>query len=335
MTSRKGYSGLAHPAPVSSNVPLVTVITPAYNRAEYLDEVIRSVLSQDYPHIEYIVLDDGSTDTTKDILEAFRGRIRAESQENIGETRTVNKGFALATGEIIGVVNSDDPLLPGAVRHAVETLTSDPKLMVAYPDWKMIDERGSLLETITTHEFDYVDMLRWHHCVPGPGAFFRRELVDVLGGRDPQFRYVADFDFWLRAGLVGPFRRIPETLATFRLHPAGATSSAKGREMADEHLRLVEKIYSLPGLPEGVRAVRREAFGSANYIAGCVCGDESSLIKKKYFAAALLNSPLKYLSEYENRLPGIRHEFRHGWRGHVKGLANRVTSPRSSKRPSG
>jgi hypothetical protein len=146
---------------------------------------------------------------------------------------------------------------------------------------------------------------------------------------------VADFDFWLRAGLVGPFRRIPETLATFRLHPAGATSSAKGREMADEHLRLVKKIYALPSLPEDVRAVRREAFGSANYIAGCVCGDGSSLLKKRYFAAALLNSPTKYHSEYRNRMPGIRYELRHGWRGHAKDLIKRVTGLRRSlHRPS-
>ncbi len=299
--------------------PLVTVITPAYNRADYLEEVIRSVLAQDYPELEYIVLDDGSTDGTPEILKRYLGRIVAESHPNMGETRTVNKGFRMARGEIVGVVNSDDPILPGAIRRAVETLQSDQDLLVAYPDWKMIDGQGEIVERIRTHEYAYLDMLRWHHCVPGPGAFFRREVVERLEGRDPQFRYIADFDFWLRAGLLGPFRRIPETLATFRLHTGGATSSGKGTQMAEEHTRLVKKIFELPDLPEAVKAVRREAFSSAYYIGGCVCGDEPSLTRKRYFLLALLNCPTKYLSEYRDRLPVIARELRAGWIGHVKG----------------
>lgn len=299
--------------------PLVTVITPAYNRADYLEGVIESVLAQDYPNLEYIVLDDGSTDGTLDILNRYEGRIVAASHRNIGETRTVNKGFRMARGEIIGVVNSDDPILPGAVRRAVETLQSDRDLLVAYPDWNMIDRRGEILQTIRTHEYAYVDMLRWHHCVPGPGTFFRREVIERPEGRDPQFRYVADFDFWLRAGLRGPFRRIPEILATFRLHTDGATSAGKGAQMAEEHTRLVKKIFGLPGLPESVRAVRREAFSSAYYIAGCVYGDGPSVTRKGYFVAALVYSPAKYFSEYRHRLPVIVGELRRGWLRHLKG----------------
>jgi glycosyltransferase involved in cell wall biosynthesis len=94
---------------------LVTIITPAYNRANYLDETIQSILNQDYPNLEYIVLDDGSKDNTVEVLKKYRGRIIWETHPNIGETRTVNKGLSMAHGDIIGIVNSDDPLLPGAV----------------------------------------------------------------------------------------------------------------------------------------------------------------------------------------------------------------------------
>jgi len=299
--------------------PLVTVITPAYNRADYLEEVIRSVLAQDYPNLEYIVLNDGSTDGTPEILKRYEGRIVAESHRNMGETGTVNKGFRMAQGEIVGVVNSDDPILPGAVRRSVETLQSDRDFLVAYPDWNMIDARGEILRTVRTHEYAYLDMLRWHHCVPGPGAFFRREVIERLEGRDPQFRYVADFDFWLRAGLLGPFRRIPETLATFRLHTGGATLSGQGARMAEEHICLVKKIFGLPGLPEAVRAVRREAFSSAHYVAGCVVGNDPPLARKRYFLAALLYCPAKHLSEYRGRLSHIADELRGGWLGHLKG----------------
>jgi hypothetical protein len=93
--------------------------------------------------------------------------------------------------------------------------------------------------------------------------------------------------------------------------------------MAEEHIRLAEKIYALPDLPYGVLSVRREAFGSANYIAGCVYGDTHAWAKKRYFLMALLNSPLKYLHEYRDRLPVIRHELRYGWRAHIREMLKR------------
>lgn len=210
------------------NAPLVTVITPAYNRADYLAETIDSVLLQDYPNIEYVVLDDGSTDSTVQVLQRYANRLTWESRQNVGETRTVNRGFERARGEIVGIVNSDDPLLPGAIRMIAQLMQERPELLVVYPDWDMIDADGNRIERITTFEYDYINMLRWHHCIPGPGAFFQRSVVDQLGGRDPEFRYVADFEFWLRAGMLGPFARIPRTLATFRWHPGGASSRDKG-----------------------------------------------------------------------------------------------------------
>lgn len=101
---------------------LVTIITPTYNRASYLDETIKSVLRQNYSKIDYIVIDDGSTDNTQDVLAKYLDKITCVHQSNIGETRTVNKGIAMAKGEIICIVNSDDPLLPGAIEKAVKTL---------------------------------------------------------------------------------------------------------------------------------------------------------------------------------------------------------------------
>lgn len=305
--------------------PLVSVITPAYNRADYLEEVIQSVLAQDYPNIEYIVLDDGSTDGTAAIIDRHRGQIRAETHTNMGETQTVNRGFALASGAIVGVINSDDPLLPGAISKSVETFAADPRLIVTYPDWNMIDAHGTLIRTVRPPDYDYVDMLRWHHCLPGPGAFFRKEVADRLGGRDARFRYIADFDFWLRAGLIGPFAHIPEVLATFRNHPSGASSASRGRRMAQEHLDLVRKIYALPDLPAPARAVRREAFSSAYYVGGAVSSSRSSMLKKKLYVQAMLYRPTKYAAEYRGRMGPIKRELRHGWRRHFKSLLRTLT----------
>lgn len=291
----------------SVGLPLVTVITPAYNRADYLVETIESVLSQDYPNLEYIVLDDGSKDNTREILAKYDGKIRWESHENMGETRTVNKGFKMANGEIIGVVNSDDPLLPGAITALVSRLVSGPELLVVYPDWDMVDKDGNVIDHITTQDYSYIKMLRCFHCVPGPGAFFRRRTVEVLGGRDAGFRYVADFDFWLRAGMYGAFARVPLTLATFRVHPGSATVSQRGSLMAEEHVSLLKKIYSHQRLPAeaGRFAVRHEAYSNAYYIAGVTCGEELRLKRIMYYMLSLYYSPWAYLGDNAWRMQPV------------------------------
>lgn len=289
-----------------SDIRVVTVITPTYNRGDYLVETIESVLSQDIAEVapltlEYIVLDDGSTDDSREILERYAGRIRSESHPNMGEVRTVNRGFEMAHGDIIGVVNSDDPLLPGAIAAIVQFMRDNPEKGVVYPDWNMIDAEGKLVQHVRTFDYSYVDMLRWHHCVPGPGTFFRRDVVTRLNGRDPRFRYVSDFDFWLRAGLITDFARVPSTLATFRMHPGSASSSQTNEDMADEHIVLVNKIFALPGLTEEALRVKRESYSSAHYIAGCVCQSSTLSRRARYFGKAVALSPGKYLLEYRKR----------------------------------
>jgi glycosyltransferase involved in cell wall biosynthesis len=285
------------------NIPLVTVITPTYNRADYIVETINSVLDQGYPALEYIVLDDGSKDNTVSLLRSYKTRIVWDEHPNMGEANTVNKGFSMARGSIVGVVSSDDPLLPNALNSIVEFMIANPEIGVVYPDWNMIDAEGKLITHIRTFDYNYLNMLRWHHCMPGPGTFFRKEIVESLNGRDPQFRYVSDFDFWLRAGLISPFARIPQTLATYRVHPSSASTSQTGHRMAEEHITLVNKIYSLPNLPSDVVRVKRESYGSAYYIAGCVCQTCDFRVRRNYFRRAVLYSPWKYVTEYRrNRL---------------------------------
>ncbi len=280
------------PKPVApGELPLVTVITPAYNRASYLDETIRSVLGQDYPNLEYIVLDDGSTDNTREVLGQYDGRISWETHPNMGETGTVNKGFGLARGEIVVVVNSDDPLLPGAVRTAVDFMQAHPRVLVAYPDWNFIGPKSEVMEHIRVREYDYRFMVGHHFCTPGPGAFIRRRAIEAAGGRDPSFRYVADFEFWLRVARHGTLARIPATLATFRVHPSSASVSDRGEQMAQEHIRLVEHVYAAPGLPPEILKVRRQAFAWANYAAAATSG-RSRRRAARYYCRALGYYPL-------------------------------------------
>lgn len=276
---------------MSDLLPMVSVITPAYNRASYLDETILSVLGQDYPKVEYIVLDDGSTDNTREVLGKYDGRIIWETHPNIGETRTVNKGLAMAHGEIVVVVNSDDPLLPGAVSEAVAFMQSHPDILVAYPDWNYIGPNSEVTGHIRVREYDYLYMVGHHFCNPGPGAFIRRRAFELAGLRDTSFRYVADFEYWLRLGMYGQFARIPKTLATFRVHSDSASVSARGVQMAEEHIRLVNKVYSDPDLPREALSVRRQAFAWAHHEAGVTCG-RAHVKAAKHYCRAVLYYPL-------------------------------------------
>lgn len=287
------------------DLPLVSLITPVYNRENLLEETILSILAQDYLNLEYIVIDDGSTDNTLAVIMKYDRKLVWRHQINSGESAAVNSGFALAQGEILGVVNSDDPLLPGAVNTIVDFFQAHPDVMVVYPDWLMIDAEGKLIKEMPSPDYDYLNMLRWHRCMPGPGTFFRREVIERLKGRDCGFRYVADFEFWLRAGLEMKFARLPEYLATFRQHSDSASVCRQGWAMAKEHIRLVRLFYARPDLPACVYKLKREAFSSAFFVAGGVIGD-APFGRALFLALAFLCAPLKYFGEYRYRL----HEFR-------------------------
>ena len=279
---------------MTCGLPLVSIVTPAYNRASYLDETMQSVLNQDYAHIEYIVLNDGSTDNTEEVLRKYAGRLIWETHPNMGETRTVNKGWGMAHGDIVAVVNSDDPLLPGAVSAAVVYMQAHPDILVAYPDWNMIGPDSKVTRHIEVREYDYLYMLKRHECTPGPGAFIRCKAFELTEMRDPEFKYVADFEYWLRLGLYGKFARIPNTLATWRMHPDAASLSAKGAAMADEHIRLMDKLYSNPDLPAEVRKARAEAYSWAYLVGAITCGS-ARREAAKYLLKSVSYHPQGYL----------------------------------------
>lgn len=272
--------------------PLVSVITPTYNRADFLSETIQSVLSQDYPHFEYIVLDDGSKDNTHEVLSQYHdARMFWESHPNMGESRTVNKGLAIAKGEFIIVVNSDDPILHGLLRVGVEFMKAYPDILVAYPDWIMIDEHSQKMQDVPMYDYHYAQLLQWHYCHIGPGAIIRRRALELESQRSTKYRYVADYEFWLRVGLHGPMARIPKQLATWRSHSGAATLSSANRKIAQEHIEVIKDYYQHPNLPTEVLQVKKEAICNAYYIAASLCLPKYRLTALWYFARAFGTLP--------------------------------------------
>lgn len=203
---------------VPANPPLVSIVTPTYNQADFLAATLDSMLLQDYPNIEYIVLDDGSTDGTQAVLEQYRGRVHWERQANMGQSRTLNKAWANARGEYLGYLSSDDLLLPHAISTLVSALQAHPNALVSYCDFDLIDGKGRRTGAVRSPDYDYRRMVEELICPPGPGALFRRSLFDQIGGWNENLRKIPDFEYWLRAGRIGPFVRVPEVLAQYRVH---------------------------------------------------------------------------------------------------------------------
>ncbi|MHB1702463.1 MAG: glycosyltransferase, partial [Acidobacteriaceae bacterium] len=193
--------------------PLVSIVIPAYNHGHYLEEAIQSVLSQDYQHIELIVINDGSSDNTAEILERYRGSFYVETQPNAGQARTLNKGWTMSRGEILAYLSADDFLLPRAVSTAVDYLHTHPDVVLTYSDFYLVDPSSAVIRGVQTPDYNYKDMVTRLICPPGPGAFFRRSAFLAAGLWDVSLRQMPDFEYWLRLGQYGNFARIPEELA--------------------------------------------------------------------------------------------------------------------------
>ncbi|SFU91751.1 Glycosyl transferase family 2 [Polaromonas sp. YR568] len=249
-----------------NSTPLVSLVVPAYNHADYLKECIESILAQDYPRVELIVLDDGSTDATPDTLRAYGGRFRWESQTNMGQSATLNKGWGMARGDILGYLSADDVLRPQAVSEAVAALNSRPELVATYSDFDLIDEHSRSVRTVATRDFDARDLVLDLVCQPGPGAFFRREAFLRAGPWNPELRQNPDLDFWLRLCLVGGFLRIPKVLAGFRVHEGSATYQSTNIARADEPVLMTRRFIAISGLPDWITAANHRVVATG-YVA--------------------------------------------------------------------
>ena len=207
--------------------PRVSVITPSFNQARYLPAAIESVLSQDYPHIEYGVVDGGSTDGSREILEASGGRLSWwVSEPDAGQTQAINKGFARASGDVFAWLNSDDVYYPGAVREAVDFLTSHPEVGMVYGDADYIDASGATLGRFPAARTDYRKLRRGYVHIPQQAAFFRARLWKMVGPLDESFHFAMDYDLWVRIAAVSPIAYHPRRWAGFRLHEEGKTLTA-------------------------------------------------------------------------------------------------------------
>jgi glycosyltransferase involved in cell wall biosynthesis len=221
-----------------------SVITPVYNGEKFLVETIKSVLSAANAFsVEYIVVNDGSTDNTSNLLSQFSKELVIVNQENAGEASAVNTGIEKSKGRYLIVLSSDDLLKSRDLfEHSKNIFSSNPHISVVYPDWQIIDSDGKVLEEKKVREYSFERLFAEFDCLPGPGAVFRRDFALQVGGRDTSFKFVSDYDFWLRMSQYGPFIRIPFVLAQWRKHENSTSIGSKGFAMGMERILVIKNF---------------------------------------------------------------------------------------------
>lgn len=249
-----------------SDTPLVSIVVPAYNLGHYIGATIDSILAQDYPRVQLIVIDDGSRDNTREVLARYTGRLQWESQPNAGQVAAMNRGWAMAEGEILSWIGADDMLLPHAVSTSVRELRAHPEVVLTYCDFNQIDPNGRVIRRVRTPDYSYRDMVAKVICPPGPGAFFRRAAAHATGAWDASLKIMLDYDYWLRLGLHGPFRRIPRVLALYRIHPGQETFSRMDEGKAAEPVRVITRLFEAHALPGELLAEKARALGNAHLV---------------------------------------------------------------------
>jgi glycosyltransferase involved in cell wall biosynthesis len=234
----------------TSDLPTVSIVTPSYNQAHFIEETIRSVLAQGYPQLEYIIVDGGSTDGSVEIIQKYASQLSWWiSEKDKGHAEALNKGFAHATGDILAWLNSDDTYYPGAVAGAVAYLQAHPETGMVYGDADLTDNAGRVIGRFVSRQTDYNRLLRGSVYIPQATTFFRADLWRQVGPLDLSLFFAFDYNFWVQLAKVSRLQYLPQLWATFRLHNEGKS------------VRFDDRCY-----PDMLRVYQRERGRSLSWL---------------------------------------------------------------------
>jgi glycosyltransferase involved in cell wall biosynthesis len=231
-------------------LPKISVITPTLNQGQFIEDTIRSVLLQNYPNLEYIVIDGGSTDGTQDILKRYDDAIAWISEPDKGQVDAINKGFAKATGEVIAYLNSDDMYLPNTLLAVGKAFLAAPQAQIFTGKCINIDVNGKTIRPLITSyknlllSFGNDKILKIINYISQPATFWRINLLDSIGYFNPDYRFAMDYDYWLRISQSHKIYFLDQYLANFRIYPSSISGSDSKKQFEEEYR--VSKKYSNP-----------------------------------------------------------------------------------------
>ena len=257
--------------------PLISIVTPSYNQAKYIEQTIQSVLEQDYPRVEYLVVDGLSTDNSVEVIKKYSlesdsllsdNQSRSidwwVSEKDSGQGEAINKGLSRTTGEIVAWLNSDDYYLPGTLAAVVKAFEEYPDVVMVYGDMLAVDEHGQTFNTLKYKQLSLQDLLCFQ-IIGQPSVFFRREAYEKTNGLDTTFHFLLDHHLWIRIAQHGKILHVPQTWSAARYH-AEAKNRAKAVEFGQEAFRILAWAKSQAGLAEAVSGVERRARASAHRV---------------------------------------------------------------------
>ncbi|UYN88720.1 MAG: glycosyltransferase [Anaerolineales bacterium] len=247
----------------SSDQPLVSIITPSYNQAAFLEDTILSVTGQDYPNLEYFVVDGGSNDGSVELIKRYANKLDWwVSEPDQGQADAINKGLARTKGEFVAWLNSDDFYRPGAVAQAVAALQQNPQAGIVYADLDSIDRTGRIFNTIHYRQFSLLDLLSFE-IIGQPTVFMRRAVLQQAGPLDASYRYLLDHQLWLRMLQQAPAMYVPAVWAAAR-HHASAKNVGEAAGFGREAMRILAWAGSQPHMRELIAAHHRQVLAGAH-----------------------------------------------------------------------
>ena len=228
----------------------ISIITPSYNQGHFIEKTILSVINQEYPDFEYIIIDGNSTDETINIIKKYENNIDYWiSEADTGQTHAINKGLKKANGDIITYINSDDVYVKGAFHKVVKFFDENPGVGIVYGDVQIIDQHSRVLRNRKEIAFDLLmaKLIGFGILIPQPATFWRKEVTEKIGLFDETNNFTMDQDYWYRASKYFKIKHIPEILAQFRIHEQSKTNinlSQKNTAYYKHHLKDLERFYN-------------------------------------------------------------------------------------------
>ncbi len=286
-------------------MPLVSIVTPSYNQATFLEQTMRSVLGQEGATVEYLIVDGGSTDGSVEIIRRYSDRLAWwVSERDAGQAEAINKGLQRAKGEIVAWLNSDDLYLPGAIAQAVAAFQAHPDAGLVFGDAITTDPAGQQIGRLAFGDWG-LDELMGFRIICQPAVFMRRAALEQAGYLDPSYHYLLDHQLWLRIARLAPIYHVPQVWAQARHHP-GAKNVAQPEGFSRETLRLLAWMETQPDLAPRLAANRRRIEAGAYRLSAryLLDGDQPGRALRDY-GRALWRNPGYALQHWHRMLYAV------------------------------